>query len=63
VSGAPAPLAQKIAWRKKVENLKEYQKICRVTAKKFKSREMEILTWGLGIVGRSGITDLTRLRQ
>ena len=40
--------------KKQENNLREYQKICRATAKKFKSREMEILTWGLGIAGEAG---------
>lgn len=35
-------------------NLRDYQKLCRQTAKKFKSKEMEILTWGLGITGEAG---------
>jgi len=33
---------------------REYQKLCKRTAKKFKSREKEILTWGLGIAGEAG---------
>ena len=39
---------------KKIKNLKEYQKLCRKTALKFKDREKEILTWGLGIAGEAG---------
>lgn len=35
-------------------NLKEYQEFCKTTAKKFDSRELEILTWGLGITGEAG---------
>ena len=35
-------------------NLKEYQKFCKKTAKKFKDKDKEILTWGLGIAGESG---------
>jgi len=35
-------------------NLKEYQKLCKKTAKKFKNKEKEILTWGLGIAGEAG---------
>jgi len=35
-------------------NLKEYQKLCNETAKKFDSEEKEILTWGLGIAGEAG---------
>lgn len=34
--------------------LKKYQKLCKKTAKKFKTRELEILTWGLGIAGEAG---------
>lgn len=34
--------------------LKEYQKFCKMTAKKFDSKEKEILTWGLGIAGEAG---------
>ena len=35
-------------------SLKEYQKFCKKTAKKFNSKEKEILTWGLGITGEAG---------
>ena len=36
-------------------NLKKYQKYCKKTAKKnFKSKEEEIMTWGLGVAGESG---------
>jgi len=35
-------------------NLKEYQRICKLTAKKFDSPELEISTWGLGIAGEAG---------
>ena len=35
-------------------NLKEYQEICKKTAKKFDSPELEISTWGLGIAGEAG---------
>ena len=34
--------------------LKEYQVLCKATAKKFDSPEKEILTWGLGITGEAG---------
>ena len=34
--------------------LKEYQDLCRMTAKKFETSEKEILTWGLGISGEAG---------
>ncbi len=34
--------------------LKEYQKLCKKTAKKFENKEKEILTWGLGIAGEAG---------
>jgi len=33
---------------------REYQKFCKRTAKKFKSKEKEILSLGLGIAGESG---------
>ena len=33
---------------------REYQKLCKRTAKKFKSKEKEILSLGLGIAGESG---------
>ncbi len=35
-------------------NLKEYQKLCKKTAKKFDNKEKEILSWGLGIAGEAG---------
>jgi NTP pyrophosphatase (non-canonical NTP hydrolase) len=35
-------------------NLKEYQLLCKKTAKKFETLEKEILTWGLGIAGEAG---------
>lgn len=36
-------------------NLKEYQELCRKTAKKdYASSNEEILTWGLGIAGEAG---------
>ena len=34
--------------------LKEYQKLCKRTAKKFDSKEKEIFTWGLGMAGEAG---------
>jgi len=34
--------------------LKEYQELCKITAKKFDTPEQEILTWGLGITGEAG---------
>lgn len=40
--------------KNRVSSLAEYQKLCKKTAKKFKSREKEILTWGLGIAGEAG---------
>ena len=33
---------------------KEYQKLCKKTAKKFDNREKEIFTWGLGVAGEAG---------
>ena len=35
-------------------NLKEYQKLCKKTAKRFKNKDKEIMTWGLGIAGEAG---------
>jgi len=40
--------------KNKVRSLKEYQKLCKKTALKFKDKEKEILTWGLGIAGEAG---------
>ncbi len=36
------------------QNLKEYQELCKLSAKKFETEEHEILTWGLGIAGEAG---------
>lgn len=36
------------------KSLKEFQELCKSTAKKFDSPEKEILTWGLGIAGEAG---------
>lgn len=36
-------------------NLKEYQELCKRTAKKdFQTKEEEIMCWGLGITGEAG---------
>ncbi len=35
-------------------DLKEYQKLCKNSAKKFRNKEKEIMTWGLGISGEAG---------
>lgn len=35
-------------------NLKEYQELCKKTAKKFENPDLEISTWGLGIAGEAG---------
>ena len=35
-------------------SLRDYQEMCKVTAKKFDTPEKEILTWGLGIAGEAG---------
>jgi NTP pyrophosphatase (non-canonical NTP hydrolase) len=35
-------------------NLKEYQDLCKKTAKEFETPEKEILTWGLGIASEAG---------
>jgi len=37
-------------------NLKQYQKLCRKTAKKFKDKDKEISNWGLGLAGEAGDT-------
>ena len=37
-----------------MSELKDYQELCKKTAKKFESTEKEILTWGLGITGEAG---------
>jgi|SRR3989344_2329371 len=39
---------------KEPSSLREYQDMCKATAKKFDSKEKEILTWGLGIAGEAG---------
>jgi NTP pyrophosphatase (non-canonical NTP hydrolase) len=39
---------------KQAKTLREYQDLCKMSAKKFDSREKEILTWGLGIAGEAG---------
>lgn len=35
-------------------DLNEYQKLCKATAKKFETPHHEIMTWGLGIAGEAG---------
>ena len=35
-------------------SLRDYQKFCKFTAKKFNNKTEEILTWGLGIAGEAG---------
>ena len=35
-------------------NLKAYQILAKVTAKKFETKEIEIMTWGLGLTGEAG---------
>lgn len=35
-------------------NLKDYQELAKLTAKKFDNPEIEIATWGLGITGEAG---------
>jgi NTP pyrophosphatase (non-canonical NTP hydrolase) len=35
-------------------DLREYQKFCKKTAKKFKNKRDEIATWGLGVTGEAG---------
>lgn len=38
----------------KAGDLKEYQELCKSSAKKFDTKEKEILTWGLGFAGEAG---------
>lgn len=35
-------------------NLKEYQELCKTTAKEFENPKEEIMNWGLGIAGEAG---------
>jgi len=35
-------------------SLKEFQEACKKTAKRFETKEKEILTWGLGVAGEAG---------
>ena len=35
-------------------DLKEYQELCKRTAKKFDTKKEEAMTWGLGIAGEAG---------
>ena len=35
-------------------NLKEYQELCKKTAREFDNEEKAIFTWGLGITGEAG---------
>lgn len=37
-----------------MSDLKEFQELCKGTAKKFNSERHEIYTWGLGIAGEAG---------
>jgi NTP pyrophosphatase (non-canonical NTP hydrolase) len=37
-----------------VGRLEIYQRMCKMTAKKFDNEDKEILTWGLGIAGEAG---------
>lgn len=37
-----------------IHPVKEYQKLCKASAKRFETDEHEILTWGLGIAGEAG---------
>jgi NTP pyrophosphatase (non-canonical NTP hydrolase) len=40
--------------KKNSGRLKEYQKLVKTTAKKFKDRDKEISNWGLGVTGEAG---------
>ena len=35
-------------------NLKEYQQLCKVTAKKMENKDLELSNWGLGVAGEAG---------
>ncbi|MEK6897759.1 MAG: nucleoside triphosphate pyrophosphohydrolase family protein [Nanoarchaeota archaeon] len=35
-------------------NFKEYQELCKTTAKKTNNKELELCNWGLGIAGEAG---------
>ena len=35
-------------------DLNEYQKLCKLTAKKFDDQKMELSSWGLGVAGEAG---------
>lgn len=35
-------------------NLNDYQKLCKQTAVRYKNKEKEIFTWGLGLAGEAG---------
>lgn len=35
-------------------NLKQYQELCRTTAKSFSDKEKELSDWGLGLAGEAG---------
>jgi NTP pyrophosphatase (non-canonical NTP hydrolase) len=37
-----------------MENLKEYQNLCKKTAQTFDDKDKEIMTWGLGVAGEAG---------
>ena len=39
---------------KRISNLTDYQKLCKLTARSFDNPEKEIFTWGLGITGEAG---------
>ncbi|MFH1820788.1 MAG: nucleoside triphosphate pyrophosphohydrolase family protein [Candidatus Nealsonbacteria bacterium] len=40
--------------KNKIKSLKEYQRLCQKTALKFKDKDKEIFTWGLGLAGEAG---------
>jgi NTP pyrophosphatase (non-canonical NTP hydrolase) len=40
--------------KNKIKNLKEYQKLCKRTAKKYTDKDREMLVWGIGIAGEAG---------
>ena len=55
IEGMIDELQQKISnVLKETNDLRKYQEMCKLTAKKFETPEKEIMTWGLGIAGEAG---------
>jgi len=38
----------------KINNLREYQELCKKTVQSFEDKDKEIMTWGLGMAGEAG---------